>query len=58
MAKILVFNNDSDKIETYFREEDQAMPYNTGRTLTVREFRGSSRESNSMDNKTCNAILE
>jgi len=58
MAKILVFNNDSDKIETYFREEDQAMPYNTGRTLTVREFRGSSRESNFMDNKTCNAILE
>ena len=42
MAKIIVFNNDSDRMETYYREENQAMPYNTNRTLTVREFRGSS----------------
>ena len=42
MAKILVFNNDSDRMETYYRGESEAMPYNTGRTLTVREFRGSS----------------
>lgn len=43
MAKILVFNNDTDRMETYYREENQAMPYNANRTLTVREFRGSSK---------------
>ena len=45
MAKILVFNNDADRMETYYREENQAMPYNNGRTLTVGEFRGSSRSN-------------
>ena len=43
MAKIIVFNNDTDRMETYYREENQAMPYNANRTLTVREIRGSSR---------------
>ena len=43
MAKILVFNNDTDRFETYYREENDSMPYNTNRTLTVREFRGSSK---------------
>ena len=43
MAKIIVFNNDSDRIETYYREENEAMPYNTNITLLVREFRGSSK---------------
>ena len=43
MAKILVFNNDSNRMETYYRGESEAMPYNTGRTLTVGEFRGSSK---------------
>ncbi len=42
MARILVFNNDTDRMETYIREESASMPYNTNRTLTVREFRGSS----------------
>ena len=42
MAKIIVFNNDTDRMETYYRDENQAMPYNTNNTLTVREFRGSS----------------
>lgn len=42
MAKILVFNNDTDKIESYTRSESSSMPYNTNGTLTVREFRGSS----------------
>lgn len=42
MAKILVFNNDTDRMEIYYREENQAMPYNNNRTLAVREFRGSS----------------
>ena len=43
MAKILVYNNDNNRMETYYRGENEAMPYNTGRTLTVGEFRGSSK---------------
>ena len=42
MAKIIIFNNDSDRIEIYYRNLSDPMPYNTNRTLTVREFRGSS----------------
>lgn len=42
MATIKVFNNDENRMETYFRNENEAMPYNTGNTLSVREFRGSS----------------
>lgn len=45
MAKILVFNNDTDRMETYYRGESDPMPYNTNGTLSVKEFRGSS-ESN------------
>ena len=43
MAKILVFNNDTDRMETYYRGESEPMPYNTNGTLRVREFRGSSK---------------
>ena len=43
MATIKVYNNDENRMETYYRGEDQSMPYNTGNTLTVREFRGSSK---------------
>ena len=42
MAKILIFNNDTNKKETYYRGENEAMPYVTNRTLTVGEFRSSS----------------
>lgn len=42
MAKIIVFNNDTNRMETYYRGESEAMPYNTNRSLTVGEFRGSS----------------
>lgn len=42
MAKIIVFNNDTNRMETYTRSETSAMPYNTNRTLTVKEFRDSS----------------
>ena len=42
MAKIIVFNNDSNRMETYYRNENEAMPYNANRSLLVREFRGSS----------------
>ena len=45
MAKIIVFNNDSDRMETYYRGENESMPYNTNNTLRVREFRGSSRSN-------------
>ena len=45
MAKILVFNNDTDKMETYYRNEADPMPYNTNGTLRVREFRGSSKSN-------------
>ena len=44
MAKILVYNNDSDRFETYYRDENSAMPYNANSTLLVREFRGSGLE--------------
>lgn len=42
MATILVYNNDTNKMEKYIRSESEAMPYNTNRTLLVREFRGAS----------------
>ena len=42
MAKIIVYNNDTDRMETYYRGEKEAMPYNTNRTLLVSEFRGAS----------------
>lgn len=42
MAKILVYNNNSNTMETYYRGEAQPMPYNTNNSLTVGEFRGSS----------------
>ena len=45
MAKILVFNNDTDRMETYYRGESEPMPYNTNGTLRVREFRGSSKSN-------------
>ena len=45
MAKILIFNNDTDRMETYYRGESESMPYNTNGTLLVREFRGSSRSN-------------
>ena len=42
MAKTKIYNNDTNRMETYYRGEQEAMPYVTGRTLTVKEFRGSS----------------
>ena len=45
MAKIIVFNNDTDRMEIYTRAESAPMPYNTNGTLTVREFRGSSKSN-------------
>lgn len=45
MAKIIVFNNDTDRMEVYYRGEAEPMPYNTNGTLKVREFRWSSRSN-------------
>ena len=42
MARILVYNNGTNRMETYYRGLTEAKPYVTNRTLTVREFRGSS----------------
>ena len=28
MAKIIVYNNSTDRMETYYRGESQSMPYN------------------------------
>lgn len=43
MAKILVYNNNTNRMETYYRGENQRMPYNNNSSLTVGEFRGSSK---------------
>ena len=45
MAKIVVYNNDTDRMEIYYRGENEAMPYNTNGTLKVKEFRGSSKSN-------------
>lgn len=42
MAKILIYNNNTNRMETYYKGEQEAMPYNRNNTLKVREFRGSS----------------
>lgn len=42
MPRILIYNNDTGGIETYYRSLNDSMPYNTGKTLSVKEFRGSS----------------
>lgn len=42
VAKIIIFNNDTNRMETYYRGENDVMPYNANRSLTVGEFRGSS----------------
>ena len=45
MARIIVFNNDTNRMENYYRGESEPMPYNAKGTLRVREFRGSSRSN-------------
>ena len=43
MAKILVYNNDINRMQTFYKGLEEAMPYISQRTLTVKEFRGSSK---------------
>ena len=38
MAKILVYNQDTNRMETFFRNENESMPYNTNGTLRVRQY--------------------
>ena len=40
--KVLVYNNSTNKMETYYKELTEAMPYIQNRYLTLKEFRGSS----------------
>lgn len=42
MAKIFVYDPPTETMYTFWREEDESMPYSYGTTLKVREFRGSS----------------
>ena len=42
---ILVYNNDTNKIEIYERTLGQPMPYVNNSWLTVKEFRGSSKST-------------
>ena len=43
MAKIIVYDTVSEGLETFYKDEGEAMPYVTNNTLKVREFRGSSK---------------
>lgn len=45
MPKIIVYNHYSQALETYERGENDSMPYAYGRSLLVKEFRGSSRSN-------------
>lgn len=42
MATIYVYNEGTNSVEKYIRNLNEPMPYNSGRTLTVNEFQGSS----------------
>lgn len=53
MAKVLVYNNATNRMETYYRGENESMPYNTNRTLTIREFRGSSKSGLLWTDRRC-----
>ena len=41
--KILVYNPDTNKMETYYRNLNDPMPYSKDKYLSVKEFRGSSK---------------
>lgn len=45
MARILVYDSDTNQIYDLTAAEDDPMPYSYGNTLLVREFRGSSNSS-------------
>lgn len=45
MAKIIVYDTSKNTLETFYKQESDYMPYNTNKTMRVREFRGSSKSS-------------
>lgn len=45
MANVYVYNNNSNEMEYYVLAESDQMPYNIGGSLTLGEFRGSSRSN-------------
>lgn len=45
MTKILIYDIYNNRMLTFYRNENEPMPYSTGRTLLVKEFRGSSNAS-------------
>ena len=53
MAKILVYNNNANRMETYYRGESESMPYNSNRSLTVGEFRGASKSGLLWTDRRC-----
>ena len=53
MAKILVYNNNTNRMETYYRGESESMPYNSNRSLTVAEFRGASKSGLLWTDRRC-----
>lgn len=42
-TKVLIYNDDNNQMESYYLEEKDDMPYVTEGSLTVGEFRGSSK---------------
>lgn len=45
MAIVFIYNEIYNRIEKYFRNEYDPIPYSVGNSLTVKEFRGSSKSS-------------
>ena len=45
MAKVFVYDAYTNRLVTYTLAESDPMPYSTGTTLRVREFRGSSKST-------------
>ncbi len=41
--KVLIYNNDTNRMETYNRNLNDPMPYSEDKYLSVKEFRGSSK---------------
>ena len=58
MPKVLIYNNDTNTVETCDRKLNEAMPYVTNNTLTVGEFIRKFKLKFTVDNKRLYAILE
>ena len=59
MARLLVYDAYENRIYTYSSlSESDPMPYSTGRTLTVREFRGKSKSPTLLDHHCSDGSVE